>query len=90
MAKRAYKRDRKGRFASTGGSRATRVSRKIKRRLPRYVRGSAGSAMRVGRVGPGGEYAGIHAGVRLKSRKRGADYYIGVSAGRRISAQLPY
>ena len=90
MARRVYKRDRKGRFASTGSTRTKRLGRKVKRRLPRYVRGSAGSTVRVGRVGPGGEYAGIHAGVRLNSRKRGADYYIGVSAGRRISSQLPY
>lgn len=90
MAKRTYKRDRKGRFASTGSTRARRVGRTIKRRLPRYVRGSAGSTVRVGRVGPGGEYAGIHAGVRLKSRRRGADYYVGVSAGRRISVRSAY
>ena len=42
----------------------------------------------VGRVGPGGEYAGIHAGVKLRTRKRRAEYYVGVSAGRRIAS--PY
>ena len=43
MAKRrTYKRDKRGRgrFASTGSSRVKRVSRKINRRRPRYVRGS--------------------------------------------------
>lgn len=84
MARRTYRRDRRGRFASTGGSRVKRVGKKITRKRPRYVRGSAGKTLRVGRVGPGGEYAGVHAGVKLRSRKQGADYYIGVSAGRRI------
>ena len=41
MAKRrTHKRDRRGRFASTGSSRAKRVGRKINRRRPRYVRRS--------------------------------------------------
>jgi hypothetical protein len=83
-AKRTYKRDKRGRFASSGTTRVKRAGRKINRRRPRYVRGSVGKAVRVGRVGPGGEYAGIHAGVKLRSRKRGAEYYVGVSAGRRI------
>jgi hypothetical protein len=60
----------------------------ISRRRPRYIRGSAGKTVRVGRVGPGGEYAGIHVGARLRTRKHGAEYYVGVSAGRRIAA--PY
>ena len=38
-----------------------------------------------GSGGSGGEYAGIHAGVKLCSHKRGAEYYVGVSAGRRIA-----
>lgn len=59
MAKRrTYKRDRRGRFASTGTSRARRIGRKIRRHRPRYIRGSVGQTVRVGRVGPGGEYAG--------------------------------
>ena len=44
MAKRrTYKRDKRGsrRFASTGSPRVKRVSRKINRRRPRYVRGSS-------------------------------------------------
>jgi hypothetical protein len=49
------------------------------------VRGSVGNTVRVGRVGPGGEYAGIHAGVKLRSPKRRAEYYVGVSAGRKIA-----
>jgi hypothetical protein len=54
MAKRrTYKRDRRGRFASTGSTRVKRVRRKINRRRPRYVRGSLGKTLRVGRVGPG-------------------------------------
>jgi hypothetical protein len=40
-----------------------RVGRKINRRRPRYVRGSLGKTVRLGRVGPGGEYAGIHVGA---------------------------
>ena len=86
MAKRNYKRDRRGRFASTGSSRVTRATKKINRKRPKYVRGSAGKTVRVGRVGPGGEYAGVHAGVKLRSRKRSAEYYVGVSAGKRIAA----
>ena len=67
MAKRrTYKRDRRGRFASTGSSRARRIGRKINRRRPRYVRGSVAKTVRVGRVGPGGEYAGIHVGAQLE------------------------
>ena len=41
-----------------------------------------------GVLGPGGEYAGVHVGAKLRTRKRGAEYYIGVSAGRKIST--PY
>ena len=59
MARRhTYKRDRRGRFASTGSTRAKRIGRKINRRRPRYVRGSLGKTLRVGRVGPAGDYAG--------------------------------
>jgi hypothetical protein len=54
-AKRTYKRDKRGRFASTGSSRAKRVGRRINRRRPRYIRGSVGKTVRVGRVGTGGE-----------------------------------
>jgi hypothetical protein len=89
MAKRrTYKRDRRGRFASTGRTRVRRIGRKISRRRPRYVRGSIGKTVRVGRVGPGGEYTGIHVGAQLRSRKRRAEYYVGVSAGRKIAT--PY
>jgi hypothetical protein len=65
MAKRHYRRDRRGRFASTGSSRVKRVGKKLNRKRPRYIRGSAAKNVRVGRVGPGGEYAGVHAGVKL-------------------------
>jgi hypothetical protein len=85
---RVYKRDRRGRFASTGSTRVKRIRRKVNRRRPRYVRGSLGKTLRVGRVGPGGEYAGIHVGAQLRSRKRRTEYYVGVSAGRRIAT--PY
>jgi hypothetical protein len=85
MAKRrSYKRDRRGRFASTGSTRVKRVGRKIKRRRPRYVAGSLGQTIRVGRVGPGGEYAGVHIGGKFRTRRRG-EYYVGASAGRRIA-----
>lgn len=88
MAKRRiYKRDRRGRFAPTGSSRARRTSSTIKRRRPRYVRGSLGNTVRIGRVGPGGEYAGVHMGAKLRTKRR-AEYYVGVSAGRRIAT--PY
>ncbi len=82
MAKRrTYKRNRKGQFASTA-SRSTRV----KRSLPtRVVRGSVRQNVRVGRVGPGGQYAGFRAGVELKPRKGKGRYYVGVTAGRKIA-----
>jgi hypothetical protein len=82
--RRTYKRDRRGRFASTGSSHAKRVGRKMNRRRPRYVPGSLGNTLRVGRVGPGGEYAGAHVGAKLRTKHR-AEYYVGVSAGRRIA-----
>jgi hypothetical protein len=83
-----YRRDARGRFAPSGATQVKRAGRRINRRRPRYVRGSVGKTVRVGRVGPGGEYAGIHAGVKLRTRKRGAEYYVGVSAGKRIAT--PY
>jgi hypothetical protein len=85
MAKRrTYKRDRRGRFASTGSTRVKRIRR------PRYVRGSLGHMLRVGRVGPGREYAGVHVGAKLSTRRRG-EYYVGVSAGREIATPFsPY
>lgn len=83
-SRRTYKRDRRGRFASTGSSRARRIGRKIKTRRPRYVRGSLSHTLR---VGPGGEYAGVHVGAKLRTKRRG-EYYVGVSAGRKIAT--PY
>ena len=38
--------------------------------------------MGVGRVGPGGAYAGFRAGAVYGTRKR-SEYYVGVSAGKR-------
>ncbi|HEV7851764.1 MAG TPA: hypothetical protein VGP27_10435 [Mycobacterium sp.] len=38
-----------------------------------------------GRVGPGGEYVGVRAGVELKPKRGRSRYYVGVSAGRRVS-----
>lgn len=58
---------------------------KINRRAD-HVRGSVGKTVRVGQVGPGGEYAGIHVGAQLRTRKRRTEYYVGVSAGKRISS----
>jgi hypothetical protein len=85
MAKRrTYKRDKRGRFAPTGSTRVRRIARKVNRRRPHYVRGSLGKTVRIGRVGPGGEYTGVHVGAQLRSRKRRAEYYVGVSAGRKI------
>lgn len=85
MAKRrTYKRDKRGRFAPTGSSRVKRAGRKVSRRRPRYVRGSAGRTVRLGRVGPGKEYYGVSAGVKLRTRKHRAEYYVGVTAGRKI------
>lgn len=78
MAKRRnIKRDRRGRFAPTG-SRSSRV----KRAVPTKVVSRKVSA---GRVGPGGEYAGVRAGVELKPKRGRSRYYVGVSAGRRVS-----
>jgi hypothetical protein len=82
--RRTYKRDRRGRFAAAGTSRVKRAGRRLRNRRPRYVRGSLGKTLRVGRVGPGGEYAGVHIGAKLRTKRRG-DYYVGVSAGRRIA-----
>lgn len=87
MTKRRYRRDKRGRFASTGTSQVKRASRKINRRRPRYIRGSLGQTVRVGRVGPGREYAGVHVGAKLRTKRRG-EYYVGVSAGRKIAT--PY
>lgn len=88
--RRAYKRDKRGRFAPTGSTRVRRVARRVNRRRPRYVRGSLGKTVRVGRVGPGGEYAGVHVGAKLHTKRRG-EYYVGVSAGRRIATPFsPY
>jgi hypothetical protein len=44
------------------------------------LRGSLGQTLRVGRVGPEGEYAGVHVGAKLRT-KRWGEYYIGLSAG---------
>ena len=43
--------------------------------------------MRVGRVGPGGEYPGVHVGAKLRTKRRG-EHYFGVSADRRIATPL--
>lgn len=77
MARRNQRRDKRGRFASSV-SRST----KVKRAVPTKV---VSRKVRVGRVGPGGEYAGFRAGVELKPRKGRARYYVGVSAGRKIA-----
>lgn len=78
MAKRrSYKRNRKGQFASTA-SRAARV----KRATPTKV---VSRKVKVGRVGPGGEYVGVRAGVELKPKGGRSRYYVGVSAGRKVS-----
>ena len=82
--KRRYRRDKRGRFASTGSSRVKRLGRKVKSRRPRYMRGSVGSTVKLGRVGPGREYYGFSAGAKLRTRKRRAEYYVGVTAGRKI------
>jgi len=47
--RRTYKRDRRGRFASTGSPRVKRARRMINRRRARYVRSSLGKTVRVGR-----------------------------------------
>jgi hypothetical protein len=45
------------------------------------MRGSLGKTLQVGRVGPGGEYAVVHVGAKLRTKRRG-QYGVGVSAGR--------
>jgi len=77
MVKRSFKRDRRGRFAKTG-SRATRVKNAVPTK-------AVSRKVRAGRVGPGGEYFGVRAGIELKPRKGRARYYVGVSAGRKIA-----
>jgi hypothetical protein len=93
MAKRrSYKRDRRGRFAPTRSSRVKNVGRKIHRRRPRYVGGSLGKTVRVGRVGPGGEYAGIHVGAQLRSPGAGrgttSGYRLDEKSRRRIRQEV--
>jgi hypothetical protein len=78
MARRNIKRDKRGRFASTA-SRSTRVKRAVPSRVVKGTR-----KVRVGRVGPGGEYAGVRLGLELKPRHGRARYYVGASAGRKI------
>lgn len=78
MAKRRnIKRDRRGRFAATGSR-----SVKVKRAVPTKIVARKVSA---GRVGPGGEYVGVRAGIELKPKRGRARYYVGVSAGRKIA-----
>lgn len=78
MAKRRnYKRDRRGRFAPT----ASRSSR-VKRAVPTKV---VSRKMSAGRVGPGAEYVGVRAGIELKPKRRRSRYYVGVTAGHRVS-----
>ena len=78
MAKRrTYKRNRKGQFAATGSRRA-----KVKRAVPTKVVSRKVSA---GRVGPGGEYMGVRAGIELKPKRGRSRYFVGVSAGKRVS-----
>ena len=82
--RRVYNRDKRGRFGPTGSTRVRRIARKVNRRRAHYVRGSLGKTVRVGRVGARGEYAGVHVGAKLCTKRRG-EYYLGVSAGRRIA-----
>jgi len=79
MAKgrRNYKRDSKGRFASKS-SRSVRV----KRAVPTKIVSRKVSA---GRVGPGGGYVGVRAGIELRPKRGRSRYYVGVTAGRKIS-----
>jgi hypothetical protein len=77
VARRNIKRDKRGRFAKTG-SRTTRV----KRAVPSKIVSRKVSA---GRVGPGGEYVGVRAGIELKPKRGRSRYYVGVTAGRRVS-----
>jgi hypothetical protein len=83
--RRTNKRDKRSRFASTGSSRISRVGRKISRSRPRCVCASVACTIRLGAVGPGVIYERVHVGAQLRSRKRRAEYYVGVSAGRRIA-----
>jgi hypothetical protein len=49
--------------------------------------GKPWKTLRVGRVGPRGEYPGVHVGAKLRTKRRG-EYYFGVSADRRIATPL--
>jgi hypothetical protein len=66
---------------------ATTQSRAAQRRNEIASERTLARTVRAGRVGPGGEYAGVHVGTKLRTKRRG-EYYVGVSAGRRIAA--PY
>ncbi|MBS1695764.1 MAG: hypothetical protein JST91_26505 [Actinobacteria bacterium] len=78
MAKRRnIKRDKRGRFAKAG----TRTAR-ARSAVPSKIVSRKVSA---GRVGPGGEYVGVRAGIELKPKRGRSRYYVGVSAGRRVA-----
>jgi hypothetical protein len=79
MARRNQRRDKQGRFASSA-SRSTQVKRAVPSRVVKGTR-----KVRVGRVGPGGAYAGVRLGVELKPRRGRARYYVGASAGRKMA-----
>lgn len=78
MAKRRdIKQDRRGQFAPTGSR-----SGKVKRAVPNKVVSRKVSA---GLAGPGGQYVAVRAGVELKPKRGRSRYFVGVSAGRRVS-----
>lgn len=62
--RRSYKRNRKGQFASTV-SRSARVKRAVPTRVVSGTR-----KVSAGRVGPGGQYVGVRAGIELKPKRR--------------------
>ena len=85
MAKRRrYKRDKRGRFAPTGNNCVKRAGGQQDQPAS-AVRGSLGKTVRLGRVGPGGEYAGIHVGAQLRSP---SDARITTSGCRRAAGSL--
>jgi hypothetical protein len=82
-----------GRKIASASRRAQRVSRHPAAQLARssvtythpetHTRVGKHGLVGVGRVGPGGAYAGFRAGAVYGTRKR-SEYYVGVSASKRI------
>ena len=72
--KRKYKRDSRGRFASTGTAKVVKVKQVA------HVRIRSHGHVYAGQVGP---YKGVTAGVKRRTKKR--EFYAGAVAGYRVA-----